>query len=100
MARIVKEPLVVFEERVPTVRLSPFKETADAGVVVLPEDEPEPDSEEEPEPDEELPEPDELPLEPDELPEPDEEEPLPEELPDSDDEPEPLSLEPELVFVL
>ena len=87
MARIVKEPLVVFEERVPTVRLSPFKETADAGAVVLPEDEPEPDSEDEP--DEELPEPDELPLEPDEL-------------PDSDDEPvsEPVSLEPELVFVL
>lgn len=96
----MKEPLVVFEERVPTVRLSPFKETADAGAVVLPEEEPEPDSEDEP--DEELPEPDELPLEPDELPEPepDEEEPLPEELPDSDDEPEPLSLEPELVFVL
>ena len=89
----MKEPLVVFEERVPTVRLSPFKETADAGLVVLSDDEPEPDSEEEPEPDE-------LPLEPDELPEPDEEEPLPEELPDSDDEPEPLSLEPELVFVL
>ena len=65
---------------------------ADAGAVVLPEDEPEPD--------EELPEPDELPLEPEELPEPDEDEPLPEELPDSDDEPEPLSLEPELVFVL
>ena len=91
MARIVKESLVVFEERVPTVRLSPLKETADAGVVVLSDDEPLPEEE---------PEPDELPLEPEELSEPDEEEPLPEELPDSDDELDPVSVEPVLVFVL